>query len=293
MKIGIFDSGIGGLTILREIIKILPEYNYLYLADSKNLPYGEKSSEEIYECVRRGLGWLFSKDVKLTIIACNTASSEALRRIQREWLPKSEWSDRKALGVLIPLAEEVSERSKGFISAAALSSIARVLWRKNTDQLAGRRFIGVIATTNTVKSGTYIKELQKINPNAQIFQVAAPLLAPLIEDNASEEKIKEALKMYLSPLKLANIQSLILGCTHYPIFLSEIREIMGDKVFIPNPGEIVAKKLRAYLARHPEIEKELSKDGKQEFFTTGDPQQFQRLSLRFFGESLRAKGSSF
>ena len=260
MKIGFFDSGIGGLTVLREVITLLPEYNYLYVADSKNVPYGEKSDEEVYECTKRALAYLFSKDAKLVILACNTASSQALRRIQQEWLPKSDWPDRKVLGVLIPLAEEVSERSKGLI--------------------------GVIATSNTVKSGTYIKELRKINPNAQILQVAAPLLASFIENNASEEQIKDTLRMYVLPLTLAHIQSLILGCTHYPILLSEIREIMGDEVFIPNPGEIVAKKLQGYLRKHQEIEKELGRQGKQTFFTTGDPEIFRRLSARFFSKRL-------
>ncbi len=261
MKIGVFDSGIGGLTILSEIEKVLPEYDYMYFADSKRVPYGEKSSDEIYEYTKQGLEYLFLRGAKLVIIACNTASAQALRRIQTEWL-LTRWQDRKVLGVLIPIAEEVAKR---------------------------QGLIGIMATVSTVKSGVYIKELQKINFGAQILQVASPLLVSLIEECVSKEGISETLKMYCLPLKLARIQSLILGCTHFPILLLEIQEFVGEDVYIPNTGGIVAEKLKLYLLRHQEIERLLNKNGMREFYTTGQGEKFRDLAKRFFNRDVEVK----
>lgn len=262
MKIGIFDSGIGGLTVLKEVSRLLPKYHYLYLADSAHFPYGEKRHEETFELTKKGVSWLFSKGAGLVILACNTASSQALRRLQQEWLPIS-FPDRKVLGVLIPVAQEIA------------SSQARL--------------IGVIGTKATVASQAYIRELRKVNHRLNVIQVGAPLLVDLIEKAEEKDKIRQALEMYLTPLKLAGIESLILGCTHYPLLLDEIQEIIGGDVCIPHPGKIVAQKLVLYLQKHPEIERQLETSGMQEFFTSGDPEQFIRLSQRFFGKKIAAQ----
>ncbi len=261
MKIGVFDSGIGGLTVLNEIEKVLPEYAYIYLSDSNRVPYGEKSPDEIYEYTKQGLEYLFLRGAKLVIIACNTACAQALRRIQVEWL-LTRWQDRKVLGVLIPIAEEMA-KTPGLI--------------------------GILATASTVKSRVYVKELQKINPRVQILQVAAPLLVPFIEEGAGQENMSEILKMYCLPLKLAHVKSLILGCTHFPILLQVIQEIIGKEVYIPNTGRIVAEKLKAYLLRHQEIQNTIDENGVREFYTTGQGEKFRDLAKRFFNRNIEVK----
>ena len=253
MKIGIFDSGLGGLIITKAIRAALPQYDYVYLGDTKRVPYGNRSHEVVHQFTREGVEHLFNKEnCGLVIIACNTASARALREIQREY------KDKKILGVLIPAAEEAVNFGK----------------------------VGVLATEGTVASGTFIKEINKLNGRVKVFQNPAPMLVPLIE--AGEKNVKPFLVEYLEPLLKKNINALILGCTHYPILKKEIKEIAGKNIKIISQDEIVPKKLKDYLARHKEIERTLSKNKTANILVTDVTENVTKLSKKWFG-SLKIK----
>ena len=258
--IGVFDSGFGGLNILREIIKELPEYNYFYLGDTARAPYGSRSQEIIYEFTRQAIGFLFKQGCQLVILACNTASSKALRKIQQEYLPQY-YPENKVLGVIIPTAETVAEQEN-----------------KN---------VGVIATEGTIASNVFKKEIQKLNPEIKVFQRACPLLVPIIEAGEQDGKIIYlAIKDCLKPLLSENINALILGCTHYGLLKKEIEKITNKKIRIIAEGEIVAKKLKHYLQRHTEIERYLAKNSEKRFFTTDLTNRFRILGSQFLGEQI-------
>ena len=258
--IGVFDSGFGGLTVLKEFLDVLPEYDYAYLGDNARAPYGGKSQKEIYRYTCEGIKFLFDKECDLVIIACNTASAKALRKIKQKNLPKYH-PDKKVLGVIIPTAEEIGEK--------------------------GIRRVGIIGTESTVKSKTYIKELKKINKDIKIFQKACPELVALIEKGkAKETSTKKKVKFYLDHFKDKKVDVLVLGCTHYPIIEKEIQEIVGETEII-NPPAIIASKLQDYLKRHKGIEKKLSKDKKIFFYTTGDIKKFSELGGKFLGREVK------
>jgi glutamate racemase len=262
--IGIFDSGFGGLNIMRGILKELPEYDYIYLGDTARVPYGNRSKEIVYEFTKQAVDFLFSKNCELIILACNTASSDALRKIQREYLPKYH-PQKKVLGVLIPGAEHAVIKSKN-------------------------RKVGVIATEATIKSGAFERELKKMNPKLKVFQNACPLLVPFVEAGEHNSKMTNlALKKYLKSLLAKNIDTLILGCTHYGILENKIRKIVGEKVAIVNESKIVAKKLTGYLQRHQEIEKKLAKRGKQLFYSTDLTDNFVKLGSKFIGKEIKVE----
>lgn len=259
-SIGVFDSGFGGLEILREITKKLPEYDYIYLGDTARAPYGNRSQEEVYNFTKQAVDFLFERGCDLIIIACNTVSSEALRKIQREYLPKN-YSKKRVLGVIIPAAEEVKNMR-----------------------------IGVMATQGTVDSSAFEKELKKINPEAQIFQQACPGLVEAIERGEYESStVKELLGKYLDPLIKKEIGALVLGCTHYGLLENQVREIIGDKIRIISEGKIVAEKLKDYLRRHSEIENILAKNSKIQFLTTDLSNKFKTLGTDFFGKPINPK----
>lgn len=262
--IGVFDSGFGGLAILKEIVKKLPNYNYIYLGDTARTPYGTRSQEVVYKFTEQAVDFLFKKGCWLIILACNTASSEALRKIQQEYLPRK-YPNRRVLGVVIPASEEASVRTT-----------------------KGR--IGVIATNGTVKSGAFERELKKLNPRLKIFQQAAPLLVLLVEAGEHNSKAAELiLKNYLNPLLKNKIDTLVLGCTHYGILEEKIKKIIGKKVHVITEGKIVAKKLNNYLKNHPEIERKIGKNSKRVFYTTDLTDNFSILGSKFFGEKIRVK----
>lgn len=244
MKIGIFDSGLGGLLIAKAIRKAMPEYDYVYLGDTKRLPYGNRSEKAVLEFTREAVEYLFNKEnCGIIIIACNTASARALRKIQKEY------KNKKVLGVLIPAAEDTA------------------LYQR----------IGVLATAGTVASETFIKEIKKINPKAKVFQNPAPMLVPLAE--AGELKLaKPFLIKYLTPLLKQKIEALVLGCTHYPIFKQEIKKLIPKNVRIISQDEIIPKKLQNYFARHPEIENTLSKNKTMKILVTEITQHTKNLS---------------
>lgn len=256
MKIGIFDSGLGGLLVAKAIRKNMPQYNYVYLGDTKNLPYGNKSQNQIYKNTVRAIEYLFKQDCILVIVACNTASSQALRRVQQEWLPKSKWQDRKVLGVIRPTVESVGQF-------------------KN---------IGLIGTLRTIDSSAYTQELAKINPKIKLFTQATPKLVPMIESGEYDDKI---LKDYLLPFK--NVDSLILACTHYGLLKKQIQKLLKPKVKIITQENIIPKKLQSYLKNHQEITKNLSRDHKFEIFVTKLSNRYQKLAMKWFGKSVKPK----
>jgi len=260
--IGVFDSGLGGLTILREIKKVLPKYDYIYLGDTARTPYGSRSQEVIYRFTFQAVDFLFKKNCPLVILACNTSSSEALRKIQRQYLPKY-YPQRRVLGVLVPTAESASLESKN-------------------------QRIGILATESTVNSGAFVRELKKLNPKIKVFQKASPLLVPIIEEGEQNSEIVTlVLRKYLQPLSEKNIDTLILGCTHYGLVEDKIRKILGRRVKVISESKIVAEKLKAYLRRHPEIERKLGKNSLRKFFTTDLTPRFKTLGSKFFGEPIQ------
>lgn len=259
MKIGIFDSGLGGLIVTHGLIQALPGYDYLYLGDTARVPYGNRGEEAIYTFTREAVERLLAEDCALVLIACNTASAKALRRIQQEYLPVH-FPDRRVLGVLIPAAEEAVRVSR-----------------------SGR--IGVLATTATVASESYLREIQKLVPDASVIQQSAPLLVPLIE-NAALKYAPPILRDYLAPLIVADIDTLVLGCTHYPYLAPEIRSIVGDSVAIVSADEIVPAKLVDYLARHPEIDRLLSRQSGRRYLLTDIAPSTQVIATALFGEPI-------
>lgn len=261
LRIGIFDSGFGGLHIARAIVRALPEYDYIYLGDTARAPYGDRSQETIYEFTRQAIDFLFRHECAFVIVACNTASSEALRKIQQQYLPKYV-PNKKVLGVLIPAAEAALENR-------------------------GRR-IGVIATQGTVASRAFIRELAKFDARVRVFQKACPLLVSLVE--AGEQNSKEAetiLKRYLAPLLRKKIDTLILGCTHYGILEKKIRKIIGPDITIISEARVVPKKLKLYLKKHHDLEKGLGKNSSIRFYSTDRTDKFKTLGGKFFGRSIR------
>lgn len=261
MKIGIFDSGLGGLIILKEIIKKLPQYDYIYLGDNARTPYGNRSQEVIYKFTEQAVDFLFKQDCQLIIIACNTASAEALRKIQQEWLPEN-YPDRRVLGVIRPVVEQAVK--------------------------VGKKKIGVIGTKGTIASEAYIKELEKLRPQIEVSQQACPLLVPLIEEGwQKSDMTKRVLRTYLKPLKLAKVDTLILGCTHYPILFKDIQGIMGPRTKVLNSGEIVAESLEDYLKRHLEIESKLDKNSQYKFQVTDLSEHYQKLGEKWFGVGIK------
>lgn len=255
--IALFDSGYGGLTVLKPILELLPEYDYLYLGDNARAPYGGHSAENIQKFSQQAVEYLFKHKAKLILFACNAASSTALRHVQQKYLKGTKEKDRKILGVLIPLAQKAAEATK-----------------------SGR--IGIIGTRATVDSKVYEKEISKFNPRAKVYSKACPLLVPLIEEGwHTKPEAKSILKKYLKPLKSTNIDTLIMGCTHYPLMEKDIKKIMGKKINVLPSGKIVAESLKEYLQRHPEIEKKLSKNGKRTFLTTDDPAKFKKFVEKY------------
>lgn len=239
MRIGVFDSGLGGLTILKAILAKLPQYDYIYFGDNARVPYGNKSKEIIYRYTKQAIDFLAKKNCSLIIIACNTVSAAALRRIQREYLPKK-YPNIKILGVIRPTVEEAATN--------------------------GSHRLGVIGTKATIKSGAFVREIKKLNSKIRVYQLVTPLLVPLIEKTG---KVPDSvLEKYLKPLKNKGIDDLILGCTHYELVQKDIQRIMGKNIKVITEGKIVAKKLEDYLNRHPEIEQKLSKKRKRIYHTT-------------------------
>jgi glutamate racemase len=261
MQIGIFDSGLGGLLILKNIIKRLPRYDFLYLGDTKRVPYGNRSQETIYQFTKKAVDYLFSKNCRLIILACNTASAQALRKIQKEYLLKN-YPSRRVLGVIIPTIEATME----------LKNIKKV---------------GVLATPSTVASQTFIKEFNKSvsgRNKIKVFQQSSPLLVPLVENNGLKWA-DPILKEYLKPLLAKKVEAIILGCTHYPVLKNKIRQIVGKKIAVISQDEIIPAKLLDYLERHSQIETKLGKNSKKVIAVTDITDSFRATAKKWFGRS--------
>ncbi|HNW71371.1 MAG TPA: glutamate racemase [Candidatus Paceibacterota bacterium] len=267
MKIGIFDSGLGGLILARAIKKSMPEYDYVYLGDTKRVPYGNRSYETVFEFTKQAVDFLFRKEnCAIVIVACNTASARALRRIQQEYLIKN-FPDRKVLGVLIPTAEECGKFKS----------------------------VGVLGTNGTIDSNTFPEEIKKVNLKinspiciTKVFQNSAPILVPLAEEG---EKVlaKPFLVKYLKPLLNKKPEAIALGCTHYPFFKNEIRKITGSKVKVISQDELIPKKLKNYFMRHPEIEKQLSKKRTTKILFTDMTKNVANLTEKWFGKNTKSE----
>jgi len=264
--IGFFDSGLGGLTVLKEVIKVLPEYSTIYLGDSARAPYGSRSQESIYQWTREGVTELFSRGCPLVVLACNTASSTALRRLQKEFLPQ-EFPDRKILGVVRPAVEGVVEETRS-------------------------KRIGVLGTEATVRSHAYSAEFAKLDPSLSVFEQACPLFVPLIEAGEQEwEGTKMAVERYLEELFLqdSGIDSVLLACTHYPIIQHIIERFVPKGVRVYSQGSMVAEKLIDYLKRHSSLEERLEKQSSHAYLTTDSPETFRRLAATFMGREIDAE----
>lgn len=261
--IGIFDSGFGGLTVFSSLLADLPQYDYIYLGDNARAPYGGRSQEVIYRYTKEAVDFLFAQGCILVILACNTASAQALRRIQTEYLPQK-YPGRNVLGVIRPLAEAAAKNRKC-------------------------NKIGIIGTRATIESRAYESELEKLNPGLEVFSQSAPLLVPLIEEGWQKRpETKIILKKYLRPLKNKQIDSLLLGCTHYSLLYEEIRRIIPKRCEIIRTGEIIADSLQKYLVRHPEYGIKASANPQRLFFTSDSPERFRDLAKRFMNIEIKA-----
>lgn len=263
--IGVFDSGYGGLTILKGIRETLPQYDYLYLGDDARTPYGTRSFDVVYRFTRQAVEALFSRGCQLVILACNTASAKALRSIQQKDLPGWDPS-RRVLGVVIPTVE-------------ALGHIT-----KNGN-------IGLLGTPGTVSSGTYDIEIAKFFPQFRTVSVACPMWVPLVENKEFDSPGADYfVKKYVDELftQEPEIDTVILGCTHYPLLIDKIRREIGSRATIVTQGELVGASLADYLRRHPEMDAKCTKGGSCEFLTTENPDKFTELAEIFLQTPLKA-----
>lgn len=264
--IGVFDSGFGGLSILREIRKALPEYDYIFIGDNARAPYGSRSFTLVYEYTLQAVQHLFSQGCALVILACNTASAKALRTIQQCDLPKID-NSRRVLGVIRPTVEKVGEISQN-------------------------GHIGIFGTPATIQSQSYNIEITKMYPSFKVYGHACPMWVPLVENRESDGPgadyfVKKDIDALLS--QCADIDTVILGCTHYPLLVSKIKEYMPKNVHVIEQGGIVAESLKDYLTRHPEMEQRCSKGGKCQYFTTEDAEKFSEMGSIFVNEQIKAK----
>lgn len=263
--IGVFDSGYGGLTILKELVKTLPQYDFLYLGDNARAPYGNRSFDTVYQYTLQCVQWFFEQGCSLVVLACNTASAKALRNIQQKYLTQF-FTDRRVLGVIRPTAEIIGNYTK-------------------TNQ------IGILGTPGTIRSDSYAIEINKFFPHVSVFQHACPLWVSLVENDehtsaGAEYFIKKDIEKLLT--QSPSIDTLLLGCTHYPLLVDKIRKFTPENIKIISQGEIVAESLKDYLLRHPEIKERCSRNSTVSLFTTDSVEDFDKHSANFFGAPLNA-----
>jgi glutamate racemase len=266
VPIGVFDSGYGGLTILKEIVSRLPQYDYIYLGDNARAPYGNRSFDTVYQYTWQCVQWFFSKGCPLVILACNTASAKALRTIQQQDLPLLK-EEKKVLGVIRPTTEIVGKETRS-------------------------NHVGVLATKGTVASGSYVIEIEKFFPEVSVTQEACPIWVPLVENNVYDNAgadyfIQQHVQALMA--KDAQIDTVILGCTHYPLLQNKIRQYLPDDVRLISQGTIVAASLEDYLQRHTEISNQLSQHGARAFYTTDAPADFDEQAKIFFGQPVQSQ----
>ncbi|HEV2355158.1 MAG TPA: glutamate racemase [Puia sp.] len=263
--IGVFDSGYGGLTVLRELVARLPQYDYVYLGDNGRAPYGNRSFETVYQYTLQSVEWLFRQGCPLLILACNTASAKALRTIQQVDLPKIA-PDNRVLGVIRPTTEVIGNYTRS-------------------------RNVGILATRGTVLSGSYPIEIAKFYPGLRVYQQACPLWVPLIENNEHDKPGADYfVREYMDQLRAqsADIDTVLLACTHYPLLAEKIAACLPAGTRLIAQGEIVADSLADYLQRHSGLEGRLSRHGERHFFTTDSTEDFDNHARIFYGEELRS-----
>ncbi len=264
--IGVFDSGYGGLTVFRSIVDLLTAYDYIYLGDNARAPYGNRSFETVYEYTRECVFWLFEQGCPLVILACNTASAKALRKIQQEDLPNSKYAQHRVLGVVRPTAETIGNYS-------------------TTNE------IGVLGTSGTVSSQSYPIEIARFFPTLKVYQQSCPLWVPFVENN---EYLNDDIDIFIEKdLKLLMHQSeaidvVLLACTHYPLLAKKIRKYLPAHIQLLSQGDIVAASLKSYLQRHQEMVEKLSQNSQTVFFTTDNPIDFEAHASFFFGATVKA-----
>ena len=264
--IGVFDSGYGGLTVLKEIRRQLPQYDFIYLGDNARTPYGNRSFETVYHYTWQCVQWFFKQACPLVILACNTASAKALRSIQQNELAKN-YPDKRVLGVIRPTTEIIGNESK-------------------------TNHVGILATNGTVQSQSYLIEIEKFFPQAKVVQQACPMLVPLIENNEFENEAADYfIQKYLKELlnKDERIDTILLACTHYPLIKNRIEKFLPPEIYVIAQGEIVAASLKDYLNRHPEIEKQLTKNNSVQFYTTDSTEDFNNHASIFYGQEVESK----
>jgi glutamate racemase len=263
--IGVFDSGYGGLTILKELESSLPNYDYLYLGDNARAPYGSRSFDTVYQYTLEAVKWLFEQGCPLVILACNTASAKALRNIQQKDLPGME-PYRRVLGVIRPTAEVAGN-------------------------LTQSQHVGILGTTGTISSHSYMLEINKFFPSVKVIQEACPMWVPLVENNeynkpGADYFVQQHIENLLQ--KDPDIDTLFLACTHYPLLLDKIRKYIPDGIRVFDQGKIVADSLMDYLARHPEMKNRLSANASRIFATTDHVAAFESQASAFYGKAINA-----
>lgn len=264
-SIGVFDSGFGGLTVLRSLKAVLPEYDFLYLGDNARSPYGTRSFETVYQYTLSGVNYLFDQGCPLVILACNTASAKALRTIQQRDLPRMDPSKR-VLGVIRPTTEIIGDISKN-------------------------GHVGLFATLGTVVSGSYGIEINKFYPHLKLVQEACPMWVPLIENGEiNNTGTHYFVKQHVHNLLAvdSNIDTVLLACTHYPVLAEVIKAYLPKNIQLIAQGEIVAQSLVNYLKRHPEMDSRISKNSLEVYQTTDDAQTFELRSELFLGKQVQA-----
>lgn len=264
--IGVFDSGYGGLTILSDIQSLLPEYDYCYLGDNSRAPYGSRSFDVVYEFTKQAVLSLFDKGCNLVILACNTASAKALRTIQQKDLPHLD-PDKRVLGIIRPTAEIIGNITKS-------------------------RHIGILGTIGTIQSESYPIEIKKIYPDIYVSGEACPMWAPLVENreydsDGADYFIKKNINNILSRDPL--IDTLVLGCTHYPLLLNKINSFLPDGVIALPQGKYIAESLKDYLYRHPEMDKVCTKGATTHYFTTESPDKFSDAAFLFLNKEIHVE----
>ena len=268
--IGVFDSGFGGLTILRNLQKALPQYDYLYLGDNARAPYGSRTFETIFRYTLQAVRELFSRGCPLVILACNTASAKALRSIQQDVLPY-EFPDKRVLGIVRPTAEEIGKFSKS-------------------------GHIGIFGTAGTVSSGSYLIEIKHFYPELHVTQHACPMWVPLVEYGERESEgarffVKKDVDALLA--QDPDIDTVLLACTHYPLLEGAIRAALPENVKLVFQGDIVSEKTVDYLKRHPEMDARLTKNGKTRFLTTDTAKFFEKGASLFGMTGFSAESVTF
>ena len=263
--IGVFDSGYGGLTVLKAVVAKLPQYDYLYLGDNARAPYGTRSFETVYQYTLQCVKWFFKQGCPLVVLACNTASAKALRSIQQIDLPNLA-PEKRVLGVIRPTAEIIGNLSK-------------------------TKSIGILGTTGTIQSESYPLEIKKFFPEVRVFQQACPMWVPLVENNeyasaGADFFIEKDINKLMN--QSGDIDTILLACTHYPLLMDKIRRHVPSQVNVVSQGEIVAESLQSYLERHPEIEQHCSKNGNIQLYTSDAPEEFDNHTTNFFGTQLKS-----